>query len=161
MLKYKISKAAEVLGVTRQTIYARIKDNRPDGLKHEITTLNGQRVITEKGIDLIRADMETQESAPAPHIEQEQDKTYNDTCEALKAHIETLEDTIETLKDQMRQKDTQIDTLGARLADVTKALHQLNSLQAMDKAKSLTDGSVTEDQKEGVWKRFKKIFKRD
>ena len=164
-----IKELSEELGVSKVGITKWLERN---DLKDQLEKVGNKYMIPAEVENAIRAKFAHRENKP--------DKTMNGSSETENTVTEEI---IALLRDQLEAKDreidrlhTQVENLQALNADMTKAIREINTLQAMQ----ITDGSerTTSEQRENavsgreaversrdeavrkksIWKVFKRFF---
>lgn len=137
MQEVTVREAAQILEVTTQTIYRRLREADPKQ-KHQ-KTINGIKYITVEGMALIdrRKTTEGKESS-------EGDKSLDDVTERL----------IATLQEQLKEKDKQI-------AELTKIASAQATLLAQRQQLELITAEAGTGKKGNIFQRLKARFSND
>ena len=150
----KVSEVAELLGVTRQTVYNHI-DKIDKEINSYIYIKEGVKVIDKKGIELIKASIDGKDIFTKEFTEdlQKQDDIQNDNVkEALQDHIDSLKSEIERLEKELKEKNKQLDNKDQLMQNFQVMLQNKE-----DKIYQL-EGEV-EEQKQSILDKIKDLFK--
>lgn len=150
----KVSKVAELLGVTRQTVYNHI-DKIDKEINSHIYTKEGVKVIDDKGIELIKASIEGKEvftEGFTDDLHQQDDLQNDNVKEALQNHINSLKSEIDRLENELQEKNKQLD-----MKDQLMQNFQVMLQNKEEKIYQL-EGEVEEKQK-GIFDKIKDLFK--
>lgn len=146
----KVSEVAELLGVTRQTVYNHI-DKIDKQINSHIYIKEGVKVIDEQGIELIKSSIDGKDIFTEEFTEdlQQQDDPQNDNVkEALQDHINSLKSEIDRLENELQEKNKQLDKKDQLLDNKDQLMQnfQIMLQKKEDKIYQL-EGEVEEEQK--------------
>lgn len=150
----KVSEVAELLGVTRQTVYNHIKKLDKD-IKEYVYSNEGAKIIDNKGFLMIKASIEGKDDLKfylKENSKKEQDYHSDREKETLKELKDTLKEEIKRLEKELEVKNEQIKRLNGQL----ESFHMM--IRSKEEKIYQLEGEV-EEQNKSILDRFKDFFR--
>lgn len=143
-----IKQIADEIGVSKQTVYKRVKGKLNEQLLQYVHTVDGTVYIEEQGETLIKCDFSDKGVSIGVH-----------TGVHTNTHLDTLVDTLkndnEILKNELNVKNKQIEELNNRLSEAMGIINNSQLLHGGTIQQQLNEPPTSHSDKN--W--FQKIFK--
>ena len=125
---YKVSDVVKELGVSRQTVYKKL---RRDKFKKYIVELNGVTAVTEEGLQELKA-MQSKDIEEVEEKDSEVSDVVNSNLNRLQGElIQGLQNQIEVYKEQLKVKDKQLEEKDRQITELIKVTENGQFLQKM------------------------------
>lgn len=151
---YSVSEFAELVNVSVQSIYQRIKKTDDDIHKY-IKFQKGKKYISGKAVEIYKKDLNTCGDVR----EEKTENNQNEIAEIYKKQVEYLTAEIEIKNKQIEELQAQLKASSERETNYQHLLNQQQTLNGMDKQKILLLENETTKKKKGIFGIFKKKYK--
>lgn len=155
---YSVSEFAEMVNVSVQSIYQRIKKT-DDDIHRYIKFQKGKRYISEKAVEIYNKDFNTCEDIG----EEKTEKIGNEIAEMYKKQVEYLTAEIEVKNKQIEELQQQLKASSERETNYQTLLNQQQKLNGIDKQRvlQLEQETQTAKKKKGIFGIFRKKQKEE
>lgn len=157
---YNATKTAEILQVTRQTVYRYMKK-----YPEYVQVINGVKYMTEEGIQALKEnDPNAEEETETQKAQEEPISQENNENDII---IKGLMEQLESKDSQLKEKDKQIERLHDIISAQNERHRELNIILAQyikeAQTNAINASQEAEEPKEKVtlYQRIKNIFKKD
>lgn len=142
---YTVAKAAALIGITRTTVYKYLKKD-PD---RYLVSMNGQRMITEQGLELMKADVKETMSRVTVSAD-----TDLNSMDSLRSRLKQASERISLLESENTRLTAKVDTLTIQHDGDQRMIHLLEQARS-DAQKALENEQTlhlqTMMQTKGNW----------
>lgn len=165
---YKVSEVVKELGVSRQTVYKKLRRN---AFKQYIVSLDGKIGVTEEGLQVLK-DMQCKEIEYKGHKLESKADTGDSVIGLQEKLLDTLQKQLAVYEEQLKAKDKQIEEKDKQINDLIQLTENGQILQKMllsnTEIKLLAyreelefrRSKIQEEDKMGILNKLKKKFKK-
>ena len=150
---YSVSEFAELVNVSVQSIYQRIKKT-DDDIHRYIKFQKGKRYISEKAVEIYNKDL----TAGAEEEKNEKQNDLNEIAEIYKKQVEYLTAEIEVKNKQIEELQERLKASSDRETNYQQLLNQQQQLNGIDKQRvlQLEAETQTAKKKKGIFGIFRR-----
>ena len=150
---YSVSEFAEMVNVSVQSIYQRIKKT-DDDIHRYIKFQKGKRYISEKAVEIYNKDL----TAGAEEEKTEKQSEQNEIAEIYKKQVEYLTAEIEVKNKQIEELQERLKASSERETNYQQLLNQQQQLNGIDKQRvlQLEAETQTAKKKKGIFGIFRR-----
>ena len=161
---YKVSEVVKELGVSRQTVYKKL---RRAVFKKYIVNLNGTMAVTEEGLQMLKSVQAKEIEEQKYEQENKQDINLNVTSllESLNKQLKMYEEQLKVKDKQIEEKDKQINDL-IQITENGQVLQKMIltnteiKLLAYKEELEFRRNKAQEQEQKGIINKFKNIFRK-
>ena len=161
---YKVSEVVKELGVSRQTVYKKL---RRGVFKKYIVDLNGTIGVTEEGLEMLKSIQAKGIEDENQEQENKQDINLNVTSllESLNKQLKMYEEQLKVKDKQLQEKDFQINNL-MKITENGQVLQKMIltnteiKLLAYKEELEFRRNKAQEQEQKGIINKFKNIFRK-
>ena len=165
---YKVSEVVKELGVSRQTVYKKL---RRGVFKKYIVDLNGTIGVTEEGLEMLKSiqakgiEDENQEQENKQDINLNVTSLQSELLESLNKQLKMYEEQLKVKDKQLQEKDFQINNL-MKITENGQVLQKMIltnteiKLLAYKEELEFRRNKAQEQEQKGIINKFKNIFRK-